>query len=90
LLITAFSDDEFVSIAWDSGGVTTGPITVPLVLAMGLGIGSQLGVVEGFGILAMASIWPAFVTLAVGLVVKSRRRAALKDVSSASPEKVGT
>ena len=38
--------------------MTTGPITVPLVLAMGLGIGGQVGVVEGFGILAMASVYP--------------------------------
>lgn len=41
LLLTHKSTEEFVNIAWDSAGVTTGPITVPLVLAMGIGIGGQ-------------------------------------------------
>jgi hypothetical protein len=44
ILVTKLSTEEFVNIGWDSAGVTTGPITVPLVLAMGLGIGSQVGV----------------------------------------------
>ena len=50
VLLTYFSSEEFVNIAWDSAGVTTGPVTVPLVLAMGLGFGDAVGVVEGFGI----------------------------------------
>ena len=41
LLLTLFSTEEFVNVAWDSAGVTTGPVTVPLVLAMGLGLGTQ-------------------------------------------------
>ena len=64
-----------MNIAWDSAGVTTGPITVPLVLAMGLGIGSQVNVVEGFGILSMASVCPILMVLLVGLYVNARRRA---------------
>ena len=36
VLLTVFSTEEFVNVAWDSAGVTTGPVTVPLVLAMGL------------------------------------------------------
>jgi len=67
LLITKFSSEEFVNIGWDSAGVTTGPVTVPLVLAMGLGIGTQVGVVEGFGILSMASVYPILGVLLVGL-----------------------
>ena len=47
-----------MNVAWDSAGVTTGPITVPLVLAMGLGLGNATHAVEGFGILCMASIGP--------------------------------
>jgi hypothetical protein len=47
-----------VNIGWDSAGVTTGPVTVPLVLAMGLGFGGAVNAVEGFGILAAASIAP--------------------------------
>jgi hypothetical protein len=68
LVITALSSEDYVNIAWDSAGVTTGPITVPLVLALGLGVGGQMGVVEGFGILAMASVWPILAVLTVGLL----------------------
>lgn len=83
LFITAISTEEFVNIGWDSAGVTTGPITVPLVLAMGLGIGGQVGVVEGFGILAMASVCPILSVLAVGMSVTKKRRAALKGIEQA-------
>jgi len=81
LYLTFVSGEDFVNIAWDSAGVTTGPITVPLVLAMGLGIGGQVGVVEGFGMLAMASVYPIVTVLVVGLAVSRRRRAALQDAA---------
>jgi len=77
LVLTYLSSEYFVNIAWDSAGVTTGPITVPLVLAMGLGIGSQTGAVEGFGILAMASVMPIMSVLIVGLNVSRRRKSML-------------
>ncbi|MCR4790793.1 MAG: DUF1538 domain-containing protein [Treponemataceae bacterium] len=77
LVLSAISEENFVNIAWDSAGVTTGPITVPLVLAMGLGIGNQVGVVEGFGILASASVFPILAVLLVGLYTKYRRKKAL-------------
>lgn len=67
LTLTYLSSEEFVNIAWDSAGVTTGPITVPLVLAMGLGFGGALNAVEGFGILSMASIFPIISVLITGL-----------------------
>jgi len=67
--ITLFSTEAFVNFGWDSAGVTTGPITVPLVLAMGLGIGANVpGVIEGFGILALASVAPIIAVLSVGLI----------------------
>ena len=78
LVLTFLSTEEFVNIGWDSAGVTTGPITVPLVLAMGLGIGSQVGVVEGFGILSMASVCPILAVLATGLVITKRRNTTLQ------------
>ena len=78
LLITSISTEEFVNIGWDSAGVTTGPITVPLVLAMGLGIGGEVGVVEGFGILSMASVCPILSVLCVGLAVSAKRRKSLQ------------
>lgn len=75
LIITKISTEEFVNIAWDSAGVTTGPITVPLVLAIGLGVGKQVNVVEGFGILSMASVCPILAVLTVGLYVNKKRKA---------------
>ena len=69
VILTYFSSEEFLNIAWDSAGVTTGPVTVPLVLAMGLGFGNALDSIEGFGILAMASICPILSVLATGLWV---------------------
>lgn len=74
MFMTAMSSEDYVNIAWDSAGVTTGPVTVPLVLAMGLGIGTQMGIVEGFGILAAASVFPILSVLTVGLLVSFRRK----------------
>lgn len=70
VVLTYFSSEEFVNIAWDSAGVTTGPVTVPLVLAMGLGFGNAMGAIEGFGILAMASIGPIIAVLSTGLWIR--------------------
>lgn len=70
LVLTVFSTEEFVNIAWDSAGVTTGPVTVPLILAMGLGFGGAVGADDGFGILAMASLFPIITVLGVGLWIK--------------------
>ena len=70
IILTALSSEEFVNVAWDSAGVTTGPITVPLVLAMGLGFGNAVEAVEGFGILSMASICPIVSVLITGLWVQ--------------------
>ena len=72
LIMTHFSSEEYVNIGWDSAGVTTGPVTVPLVLAMGLGFGNAVSAAEGFGILAMASVCPIISVLAVGLFVQWR------------------
>jgi len=72
LVLTFLSTEAFVNVAWDSAGVTTGPVTVPLVLAMGLGLGQAVSAVEGFGILAMASIGPILCVLVVGLWTRFR------------------
>ncbi len=72
VVLTVLSSEEFVNVAWDSAGVTTGPITVPLVLAVGLGFGNAIGATDGFGILAMASIGPIISVLATGLYVQWR------------------
>lgn len=70
VLLTHLSSEEFVNIAWDSAGVTTGPVTVPLVLAMGLGFGNAVHAIEGFGILAMASICPILSVMLTGLWIR--------------------
>lgn len=74
LVLTILSSEEYVNLAWDSAGVTTGPVTVPLVLAMGLGLGRAVDAHEGFGILAMASVGPIVSVLAVGLWLQVRER----------------
>ncbi len=72
LVLTYLSTEEFVNVAWDSAGVTTGPVTVPLVLAMGLGFGNALGAADGFGILAAASLFPILSVLSTGLFIQYR------------------
>jgi len=92
LVMTWFSSEEFVNVAWDSAGVTTGPITVPLVLAMGLGFANSFDVVEGFGILAMASIGPILAVMTTGLwvdwKVKRKRKREADELLLAAAEVV--
>jgi hypothetical protein len=84
LVLTFFSEEEFTAIAWDSGGVTTGPVTVPLVLAMGLGIGLELGVADGFGILAMASVFPIITVLLYSLYTRAKQKSSIKETNETS------
>ena len=74
VVLTHFSTEEFVNVAWDSAGVTTGPVTVPLVLAMGLGLGNAVSATEGFGILSMASICPILAVLLMGLYIQLNQK----------------
>jgi hypothetical protein len=72
--LTVISREEFVNLAWDSAGVTTGPVTVPLLLALGMGLGEAVDAPEGFGILAMCSAGPIISVLAAGLWIDRRNR----------------
>ena len=89
IALTVISDETFVNVAWDSAGVTTGPVTVPLVLAMGLGFGNATDAIEGFGILCMASIGPIITVMLTGLwsryQVHRERQAALEAPATAAP-----
>lgn len=71
MILTPFAPKEIVGIAYDVGGVTTSTITVPLVTALGVGLaGSIKGrnpVVDGFGLIAFASIMPMIFVLLYGL-----------------------
>ena len=82
ILLTVFSTEEFVNVAWDSAGVTTGPVTVPLVLAMGLGLGSAVSAVEGFGILSLASICPIVAVLSMGIFIRLQHRFSAKPATN--------
>ncbi len=80
LILTWRAPNSFVNFGWDSAGVTTGPITVPLVLAMGLGVGANIpGVSDGFGILALASVGPIMTVLTVGLYTQRNEKKAQKE-----------
>jgi hypothetical protein len=64
---------EIIGIAYDSGGVTTSTITVPLVTALGVGLASMIKgrnpMIEGFGLIAFASLMPIMFVLVFGIVV---------------------
>lgn len=72
VILTAFAPQEIVGIAYDSGGVTTSTITVPLVTALGVGLATVIRgrnpMVDGFGLIAFASLVPIIFVLIFGMV----------------------
>ena len=66
--LAAVTPPRYLAIAWDSGGVTTGPVTVPLVLSLGLGIAAGEG---GFGIITLASLGPILSVSVLGLLLNA-------------------
>jgi hypothetical protein len=73
VVMTVFAPKEIVGIAYDSGGVTTSTITVPLVTALGVGLASSIKgrnpLVDGFGLIAFASLLPMIFVMAYGMVI---------------------
>ncbi len=71
--ITAIAPREIIGIAYDSGGVTTSTITVPLVTALGVGLASSIRgrnpMIDGFGLIAFASLTPIIFVMIYGMVV---------------------
>lgn len=67
-ILTIFSSENFTNIAWDSAGVTTGPVTVPFVLSVGIGFSKARNAEEGFGILTCASVAPIITVLFTDLL----------------------
>lgn len=69
-LLAAFTDSDFLCIAFDSGGVTTGPMTVPFILAMGMGVANirsdNRAEADSFGLVALCSIGPILSVLLLG------------------------
>lgn len=72
VIVTTIAPDEIVGIAYDSGGVTTSTVTVPLVTALGVGLAGSLKgrnpLLDGFGLIAFASLTPILFVLLYGIV----------------------
>ena len=73
VVMTGFAPEAIIGIAYDSGGVTTSTITVPLVTALGVGLASSIKgrnpMVDGFGLIAFASLTPMIFVMAYGMLV---------------------
>ena len=73
VIMTMFAPQEIIGIAYDSGGVTTSTITVPLVTALGVGLASSIKgrnpMIDGFGLIAFASLTPIIFVMAYGMII---------------------
>lgn len=73
VIMTAFAPKEIIGIAYDSGGVTTSTITVPLVTALGVGLASSIQgrnpMIDGFGLIAFASLTPMIFVMGYGMLI---------------------
>ena len=73
VIMTSIAPKEIIGIAYDSGGVTTSTITVPLVTALGVGLASSIKgrnpMLDGFGLIAFASLMPMIFVMAYGMVI---------------------
>lgn len=74
VIMTAFAPGWIIGIAYDSGGVTTSTITVPLVTALGVGLASSIKgrnpMIDGFGLIAFASLTPMIFVMLYGILVR--------------------
>ena len=77
LIIMYFSDPVFTSIAFDAGGVATGPMTVTFVMALAIGIADSMEnrnpVLDGFGLVALVALAPILSVMILGLIYKIKR-----------------
>ncbi|WP_185232428.1 DUF1538 domain-containing protein [Teredinibacter franksiae] len=73
IIVTMFAPKEIIGIAYDSGGVTTSTITVPLVTALGVGLASSIKgrnpMIDGFGLIAFASLTPMIFVMIYGIAL---------------------
>lgn len=87
ILVSAFVSKEFLAVAFDSGGVTTGPMTVPFIMAMGVGLASvrsdKNAANDSFGLVALSSVGPILAVLILGCFFKPTEAAyTLTDVAT--------
>ncbi|HIL43333.1 MAG TPA: DUF1538 domain-containing protein, partial [Gammaproteobacteria bacterium] len=73
LITTIFAPSFIIGIAFDSGGVTTSTITVPLLTALGVGLASSIRgrnpLIDGFGMIAIASLLPIIAVMVFGILI---------------------
>lgn len=73
MVMTIFAPQEIIGIAYDAGGVTTSTITVPLVTALGVGLATVIKgrspLTDGFGLIALASLFPMIFVMGYGLII---------------------
>ncbi|MFP4226468.1 MAG: DUF1538 family protein [Desulfobacterales bacterium] len=73
MLMTLFAPQEIIGVAYDSGGVTTSTVTVPLVAALGVGLAAIIKgrnpLIDGFGLIAFASLMPMIFVLGYGMLI---------------------
>ena len=89
-IIGAFTSESYLAVAFDSGGVTTGPITVPFILALGIGLSSVRGGKsshdDSFGLVALCSVGPILAVMIMGMIYQpgsgERSISAIEDISS--------
>lgn len=87
ILVSMFVPKEFLAVAFDSGGVTTGPMTVPFIMAMGVGLASvrsdKNAANDSFGLVALSSVGPILAVLILGCFFKPTKAAyTLTDVAA--------
>jgi len=75
LILSLFTPSQYLAVALDSGGVTTGPMTVPFILALGVGVAATVrrkGSVaeDSFGFVALASVGPIIAVLLLGVIFR--------------------
>ena len=71
-LLALFADKDFIAVSFDSGGVTTGPMTVPFIMALGIGIASirsdAKAKEDSFGLVGLCSVGPILVVMILGFI----------------------
>lgn len=76
IVLMWFTDPDFIAIAFDSGGVATGPMAVTFLMALAVGVAESLGgrdpIVEGFGLIAFIALTPILTVMILGIVFKRK------------------
>lgn len=85
-LLAAFTDPNYLAVAFDSGGVTTGPMTVPFIMALGVGVASirsdENAQIDSFGLVALCSVGPILAVLLLSFIYKNAPESAAASIVS--------